>query len=189
MRFSSTSLTGVRLIEPTPVHDARGFFARTFCVREFEAHGLEARFVQHSISHTRTRGTIRGLHFQRHPYAETKVVTCLRGAVWDVVVDLRPSSTTYCRWEAFPLTAENRCQLYIPRGFAHGFQSICDDVELCYLIADFYAPKAAAGVRYNDPTFGINWPLPPTILSERDLAWSDFVPETPAVGGNAANFS
>jgi dTDP-4-dehydrorhamnose 3,5-epimerase len=177
MRFSSTSLAGVRLIEPTPTYDTRGFFARTFCIREYEAHGLEANFVQHSISYTRVKGTIRGLHFQRPPHGETKVVTCLRGAVWDVVVDLRPNSPTYCRWEAFPLTAENRCQLYIPQGFAHGFQSVCDDVELSYLITDFYAPNAATGVRYNDNAFGIRWPLPPTMLSERDLAWPDFTPE------------
>jgi dTDP-4-dehydrorhamnose 3,5-epimerase len=174
MRFSETGLSGVRLVEPIPAHDERGSFARTFCAREYAEHGLETCFVQHSISCSRLRGTLRGLHFQRKPHAEVKIVTCLKGSIRDVIVDLRSGSPTYCRWEAFDLTAKNRRQLYIPEGFAHGFQSLCDDVEVGYLISAFYEPGAATGVRYNDPAFGVDWPLPPSAMSEKDRTWPDF---------------
>ena len=177
MQFSEASLNGLWLTEPVVAPDERGFFARTFCVREYAEHGLETSFVQHSVSYSRKRGTLRGLHLQRAPHAEVKVVTCLKGAIWDVVVDLRPASPTYCRWEAFELTAENRRHLYIPKGFAHGFQSLCDDVEVGYLISEFYAPGAATGVRYDDPVFGIAWPHPPAAISAKDQSWPDFVPD------------
>jgi dTDP-4-dehydrorhamnose 3,5-epimerase len=183
MRFIRGGLRGVWTIEPVAARDDRGFFARTFCVQEFAAHGLEANFVQHSISHSRVRGTVRGLHFQRHPHTEIKLVSCQRGKIWDVVVDLRAGSPTYCRWESFMLSAENRRQLYIPRGFAHGFQSLSDDAEVAYMIANHYVPDAGGGVRYNDPAFGIDWPLPPTMLSDKDQSWPDFSPEVGVEAG------
>jgi dTDP-4-dehydrorhamnose 3,5-epimerase len=177
MRFRKTGLPDVWSIEPVLHRDGRGFFARTFCVQEYAAHRLETHFVQHSISYSRVRGTVRGLHFQRQPHAETKVVNCIRGVIWDVVLDLRPDSQTYCRWESFILSAENRRQVYIPQGCAHGFQSLSDHVEVGYLIATFYEPDAAAGIRYNDHTFNIDWPLTPTMISDKDQSWPDFVPE------------
>jgi dTDP-4-dehydrorhamnose 3,5-epimerase len=174
MRFQETGLHGVWLIEPVPIWDQRGFFSRVFCVSEFGEHGLEDRFVQHSVSYSRIRGTLRGMHFQREPHAETKIVTCLKGAIWDIVTDVRKDSPTFGEWKAFELTAENRYQLYIPQGFAHGFQSLVDDVEVSYLISAFYTPQAAGGFRYDDPAFGITWPLAPTVTSERDRNWPDF---------------
>jgi dTDP-4-dehydrorhamnose 3,5-epimerase len=175
MRFLETDLLGAWLIEPVPARDPRGFFARTFCAQEFAAHGLTTRFVQNSTSQSETRGTLRGMHFQRAPHAEAKVVSCLKGAVWDVMIDLRPESPTYRRWQGFELTASNYRQLYIPEGFAHGFQTLCDAAEVGYLISQFYEPKAAGGVRYNDPAFAIEWPLPVTVISEKDRSWPDFV--------------
>jgi dTDP-4-dehydrorhamnose 3,5-epimerase len=171
LRFEATTLAGTWLIEPVPARDERGFFARTFCVREFADRGLATGFVQHSASQSRTRGTLRGMHFQRAPHSEVKVVSCLKGAIWDVIIDLRPESTTYRRWQGFELTAENHRRLYVPEGFAHGFQTLCDDTEVGYLISAFYAPLAAAGVRHDDPAFAIEWPLPPTAISEKDRAW------------------
>jgi dTDP-4-dehydrorhamnose 3,5-epimerase len=174
MEITPTELTGACLITPVRKYDERGFFARTFCSDELATHGLETEFVQHSISQSRTRATIRGLHFQKHPHAETKIVRCLRGAIWDVIVDLRPDSSTYCRWQAFELTEDNRLQLYIPKGFAHGFQTLCSDAEVQYVISSFYAPDAASGVRFNDPLLGIKWPLPAAAMSDRDRSWPDF---------------
>jgi len=179
MQFEETKLCDAWLIEPVPARDNRGFFARTFCAQEFADHGLTSRFVQHSTSQSATRGTLRGMHFQRAPHAEAKVVTCLKGAICDVIVDLRPESATYLRWQGFELTAENRRQLYVPEGFAHGFQTLCDDTEVGYLISAFYAPQAAAGVRYDDPAFAIDWPLPVTEISDKDRTWPDFL-ESPA---------
>lgn len=174
MRFTAASLAGVMLVEPEPARDARGYFARTFCVREFAAQGLETGFVQHSVSQSATRGTVRGMHFQRDPHGEVKVVTCLRGAIRDVLVDLRPGSPTYRQWEGFDLTAENRRSLYVPKGVAHGFQTLLDATEVGYLISAFYAPEAASGVRHDDPAFGIEWPLPVSVISDKDLAWPGF---------------
>ncbi len=174
MRFQETKLEGLWLIELEPVSDNRGFFVRTFCEREFVAHGLHTSFVQHSTSHTVARGSIRGMHFQRAPASEVKVVSCLKGAIYDVVIDLRASSPTHGRWQGFELSAENRRRLYIPVGFAHGFQTLTDDVEVGYLISEFYAPEAAAGVRFDDPAFGITWPQPVTVISDKDRNWPDF---------------
>jgi dTDP-4-dehydrorhamnose 3,5-epimerase len=176
MRFSKATLEGAWLIEPMLLRDERGFFGRTFCVAEYAAHGLETHFVQHSISHSAVRGTVRGMHFQQAPYAEVKVVTCLRGAILDVIIDLRPNSPTLGQWQGFELTASNRCQVYVPRGFAHGMQSLCDDVEVGYLISNAHEPAAACGVRFDDPAFRIDWPLPPRLLSDRDLSWPNFLP-------------
>jgi dTDP-4-dehydrorhamnose 3,5-epimerase len=174
MRFSKTSLAGAWLIELEPVRDERGFFARTFCTQEYDEHGLATQFVQHSVSHSAKKGTLRGMHFQRDPHAEVKVVSCLKGKIWDVIIDLRPMSPTYCRWEGFELTAENHRQLYVPKGFAHGAQSLSDDVEVGYLISTAYVPGASAGIRYDDPAFKIDWPLRPTTISIKDQTWPDF---------------
>lgn len=174
MNFLPTDLEGARLIDLTPNRDARGFFARTFCEREFAEAGLHARFVQHSTSHTLRKGALRGMHFQRAPHAEIKLVSCLRGAIYDVIVDLRPTSPTFKRWQGFELSEENRRQLYIPEGFAHGFQTLADNCEVHYLISAFYAPEAAGGLRYDDPAFAIDWPLSVTDIADKDRAWPDF---------------
>lgn len=174
MRFEETNLCGAWLIDLAPARDHRGFFARTFCVQAYADHGLTTGFVQHSTSQSVARGTLRGMHFQRAPRSEVKVVRCLKGAIWDVIIDLRPDSPTYCRWQGFELTAANQRQLYVPEGFAHGFQTLCDDAWVSYLISAFHAPLAASGVRYDDPAFAIDWPLPVSEISEKDRTWPDF---------------
>lgn len=174
MRFSHTELADARLIAGDPFRDERGFFVRTFCEREFAGEGLVSRYVQNSLSHTARRGSLRGMHFQSQPAAETKIVRCMRGAIFDVIVDLRPHSKTYRRWQGFELSAENGRQLYIPGGFAHGFQTLTDDVDVLYLISEFYAPQLAGGVRYDDPAFGIRWPLPVSVISQKDQSWPDY---------------
>jgi dTDP-4-dehydrorhamnose 3,5-epimerase len=174
MEFRSTKLRDAYLIELAPAHDSRGFFARTFCTVEFAAHQLEVNFPQHSLSFSARRGTVRGMHFQREPGAEVKLVRCIQGAILDVIIDIRPDSPTYRHWQLFELTAANRRQVYIPKGFAHGFQTLSDDVEVSYLISTPYRPDLAGGIRYNDPAFGITWPLSVTEISEKDLRWPDF---------------
>ena len=169
-------MDGAWLIDLSELRDERGFFARTFCAEFLRRAGLEGTYPQHSMSATVQRGTVRGLHFQNAPAAEVKIVRCLKGAIWDVMLDLRPRSPTFCRWEAFELSASNRRQLYVPKGFAHGFQSLTDDVEVAYLISETYAPSAASGVRYDDPAFGISWPLPITTMSLKDRSWPDLKP-------------
>ena len=143
-------------------------------MREFEHRGLETRFVQHSVSHSRIRGTLRGMHFQNPPHAEVKIVTCLKGAIWDVLVDLRPESPSYRKWQGFKLAADRPAHLYVPKGFAHGFQTLTDDAEVGYLMSEFYAPASAGCVRYDDPAFAIAWPLSVTIISDKDKACPDF---------------
>lgn len=174
MLFQPTKLEGVRLIDLEPARDERGFFARTFCIRELGDQGLENKFVQHSISFTRRAGSVRGMHFQRSPHQEVKLLRCLRGAIHDVLIDIRPDSPTYGQWEAYVLTAENRRQLYVPAGIAHGLQTLEPDTEVLYLISQFYAPAAAAGIRHNDPAFAISWPLPLADISEKDRTWPDW---------------
>ncbi len=174
MRFIPASLEGVFLVEPEPASDARGYFARTFCVREFAARGLETEFPQHSFSYSAARGTLRGMHFQRPPHEEVKVVSCTKGAIHDVLVDLRPASATYLQWQGFDLTAANHLSLYVPKGVAHGFLTMEEDCEVSYLISAFHLPEAAAGVRYDDPAIGIAWPMPVSVISERDLAWDEY---------------
>jgi dTDP-4-dehydrorhamnose 3,5-epimerase len=174
MRFETTGLDGAWLVHLEPRQDSRGFFARTFCVNEFGAHGLETAFPQHSISRSFNKGTVRGMHFQREPHAEVKLVRCLNGAIWDVIIDIRPHSPTFRQWRAFELSDENGCQLYIPKGFAHGFQTLSENAEVNYLISEFHAPDASDGVCHDDPAFGITWPLPVTTISEKDLLWPKF---------------
>lgn len=171
MQFSKTDLDGVWLVEASPVGDERGSFARTFCVDAMERHALENRFVQHSLSRTVTKHTLRGLHFQTEPHREVKLVSCLKGAIWDVAVDLRPQSRNYGRWTAAELSADNMRQLYIPEGFAHGYLTLTDDTLVGYLISTRYEPTAASGVRYDDPVFAIDWPAEPAVVSEKDRNW------------------
>ena len=174
MMFQATSLTDAWLVRLEPAEDKRGYFARTFCVDEFQAQGLETYFPQHSISFSAHKGTLRGMHYQREPHREVKLVRCAKGIIWDVIIDLRVSSPTYRQWQAFELSDRNGSQLYIPQGFAHGFQTLSDDVEVSYLISTPYAPHAATGLRFNDPSFGITWPAPVTIISDKDAQWPDF---------------
>lgn len=171
MRFLETALPGAFVIEPEPIGDERGAFMRVFCEREFAGRGLESRFVQHSLSQSRHKGTLRGMHFQEDDDAETKLVSCIQGGILDVIVDLRPTSPTYLKWEAFELTPENKRQLYVPKGFGHGFMTLADDTIVHYLISEFHKPTAARGLRYDDPALAIDWPFEPTVVSERDLGW------------------
>ena len=174
MIFTETPLPGAYVIEPQRHADNRGFFARVWCEREFAAHGLETRIAQCSISLSRHRGTLRGMHFQASPHGEVKLVRCTRGSLYDVIIDLRPGSPTFARHVAVELTADNRRALYIPRGFAHGFQTLTDDTEVLYQMSDFYAPNAARGVRWNDPAFSIRWPVAKPIMLDRDRHYPDF---------------
>ena len=174
MRFKESKLRTAWLIDAQPARDDRGYFMRTFCVEEFAAHGLETSFLQHSVSFTSIAGSVRGMHFQREPYGEVKLVRCANGAIWDVIIDIRPESSTFGQWQGFELSDQNARQLYIPRGFAHGFQTLRENVQVNYLISQLYVPKAASGVRYDDPCFGITWPLPVTMISEKDLLWPRF---------------
>jgi dTDP-4-dehydrorhamnose 3,5-epimerase len=171
MKYTETSLAGAYIVEPDFHEDSRGFFARTFCSREFGEKGLARVFVQCSVSMTRERGTLRGLHFQLAPAAEAKLVRCTAGALYDVIVDLRPNSETYLQHVGVELTARNRRSLYVPEMFAHGFQTLEGDTEVFYQISAFYAPDLARGMRFDDPKLGIKWPLSVTTMSEKDRHW------------------
>ncbi len=153
---------------PDLLEDERGFFARTFCRREFEANGLNPDFVQCNISFNNQRGTIRGMHYQVSPHTEVKLVRCTAGAIYDVMIDLRPASSTFMQWFAAELTAKNRHQLYVPEGFGHGYQTLLPDTEVFYQVSAFYDPQSERGVRWNDPAFGITWPLTTTLISQKD---------------------
>jgi dTDP-4-dehydrorhamnose 3,5-epimerase len=174
MKFTELELSGAFLVDLEPIEDERGFFARSFCRQEFAARGLNPAVAQCNISFNRQRGTLRGLHYQAPPKGEAKLVRCTRGALYDVVADLRPGSPTFCRWSAVQLSAENYQMLYIPAGLAHGFQTLRDDTELFYQMSEFYDPGSARGLRWDDPTFQINWPLPITAVSERDRSYPPF---------------
>ena len=171
MRFVKTKIEDLWLVEPERLLDLRGFFARTFCKEEFSSQGLATEFVQNSISVSKLKHTLRGLHFQKAPHQEIKLVSCVRGAIWDVAVDLRRSSPTYLQWVAAVLSAENGLQFYIPEGFAHGFQSLSEDAAVSYMISAPYAAGSAWGIRYDEPAIGISWPAKPSVISERDLSW------------------
>ena len=175
MLFESLGLPGAALVRLEPHADLRGFFARLVCVEEFRAQGLPGDFVQSSISWNRRRGTVRGMHFQWPPSREGKLIRCLRGAIHDVLLDLRPGESTYLKHRAVVLDQDNRDAVFIPTGVAHGFQTLADDCEILYQMTDFHAPALAAGVRWNDPAFGIRWPLGEDIvIAERDGAYPDF---------------
>ncbi len=158
MIFTETKLKGAFIIEPERIEDERGFFARTFCQKELEAHGLNPQLVQCNISSNNKRGTLRGMHYQVAPYEEAKLVSCIRGAIYDVIIDLRSNSPTHCQWFAVELSAENYKMLYVPEGFPHGFQTLEDNTEVFYQMSEFYHPECSRGVRWDDPTFGIKWP-------------------------------
>jgi len=177
MIFHQTPVADARVIELEKRGDDRGFFARFFCEREFGAEGLETRFVQANNSLSAKKGTLRGMHYQLAPSAEVKVVRCLKGALWDAILDLRPDSPTFLKWFGAELTAENRLMMYVPRGFAHAILTLTDDTEALYLVSDFYAPQEERGIRWNEPRFGIEWPIEPAEISEKDAAWPDFDPE------------
>jgi dTDP-4-dehydrorhamnose 3,5-epimerase len=172
--FTETVLSGAWILDLQEIHDNRGFFARSFCQNEFAARGLKTDAVQCNISFNNNRGTLRGMHFQLAPKAEAKLVRCTRGAIHDVIIDLRPESATYCQWIAVELTRDNHRALYIPEGFAHGFQTLEDDSEVFYQMFEFFAPECAAGVRWDDPAFNVQWPLPRPIISEKDLSYPFF---------------
>jgi len=166
--FRETPLPGAYVIELDRITDERGFFARTFCSEEFERHGLDPRVSQSSLSYNRQRGTLRGLHFQTPPHAETRRVTCTRGRIFDVIVDLRPGSATRNRWFGVELSADDHRQIVVPEGFAHGFQTLEDDCEVQYVMSVAYAPESVAGYHFASPAFGIEWPLPPVNVSARE---------------------
>lgn len=174
MKFIRADLAGAYLIEIETMEDERGFFARTFCRDEFAAHGLQPIFVQCDVSFNTYKGTLRGMHFQGNPHEEAKLVRCTRGAIYDVIVDIRKGSPTYMQWAAMELTAENRKMAYIPEGFAHGFQTLEDKCEVFYQMSEMYHPRHARGIRWNDPSLAIRWPLPSPIVSPKDASYSDF---------------
>jgi dTDP-4-dehydrorhamnose 3,5-epimerase len=202
MKFIETRLKGAYIIEVEPIEDSRGFFARTFCSREFKAHGLKTDFVQCNLSYNKKKGTLRGMHYQVAPYEEAKLVSCIKGSIYDVIIDLRPESPTYCQWFSVVLTAPSSQftayrspkdnlinsstahsslltahSLYIPEGFAHGFITLEDDTEVFYQMGEFYHPEAARGIRYNDPRFNIQWPVEVEVISEKDRDYPDWVDE------------
>ena len=175
MIFTETKLPGAFVIEPEKHADERGFFARTFCEKEFKARGLNSRVAQCNVSYNKRKGTLRGMHFQAAPFAEAKLVCCTAGSIYDVIIDLRPSSSTFKQYFAVELSAKNWKMLYIPEEFAHGFQTLEDDTEVFYQMAQCYSAEHARGVRWNDPAFGINWPSGERIIIERDQKYPDFV--------------
>lgn len=181
MKWLGTSVADALVITPERRGDDRGFFARLFCEREFVAAGLESRFAQINNSLTACRGTLRGLHYQLPPAAEVKLVRCLRGAMFDVVADLRPDSPTYGRWFGAELTEASRAMMYVPKGCAHGFVTLTDDVETLYLVSEPYAPELERGVRFDDPWIGIKWPIQALGMSAKDSTWPRFNPAEPEV--------
>lgn len=178
MIFTETKLAGAFLIEPELIHDDRGFFAVLWSEAEFRANGLNPRVVQSNSSYNKLKGTLRGMHFQINPHEEAKLVRCTAGAIFDVIVDLRKDSRTFREWIGFELSAKNRHLLYVPEGFAHGYQTLADDSEISYQISESYHPESARGVRWNDPAFGIEWPEQVTVIAERDDSYPDFVEHT-----------
>jgi dTDP-4-dehydrorhamnose 3,5-epimerase len=176
MFFKETKLKGAYIIELEPAADERGYFARTYCSEEFERHGLNPRVAQCNVSYNQRKGTLRGLHYQIVPFSEAKLVTCIAGSIYDVIVDVRPDSPTYCGWFAVKLSARHpRSMLYIPENFAHGFQTLEDDTEVFYQMSESYHPDSARGLRWNDPTFNIHWPQDRHIISAKDRSFPDFV--------------
>lgn len=168
MKFTETKLKGAYIIELEPIEDERGFFARSFCQKEFGKYGVHFRIAQCNISYNKKKGTLRGMHYQAPPYEEAKIVSCIKGAIYDVIIDLRKDSPAYCQWFAVELTAKNHRMLYVPKGFAHGFQTLEDFTEMFYQMSEFYSPEHTRGVRWDDSVFGIEWPLNTKIISEKD---------------------
>jgi dTDP-4-dehydrorhamnose 3,5-epimerase len=173
--FTETQLKGAFVLEPEKLEDERGFFARSWCQREFEAHGLNPRLAQCSISFSKQKGTLRGMHYQTVPCEEAKLVRCTAGSIYDAIIDLRPTSPTFKQYFGLVLTARNHTMLYVPEGFAHGFLTLEDNSEVFYQISEFYSPEHARGVRWDDPAFGIEWPLDPSVMSDRDRDCPSFI--------------
>jgi dTDP-4-dehydrorhamnose 3,5-epimerase len=178
MKFTETKLKGAFVVEIAPVSDARGFFSRTYCAREFEEHGLKPTVVQANLSFNHRRGTLRGMHYQLPPAAETKLVRCTAGAVYDVIIDLRPSSPSYLQHFGIELSANNRMALYVPELFAHGYLTLSDGAEVAYQVGEFYTPGYERGLRYDDPKFGIEWPVGIEVISDKDAKWAPFTGES-----------
>lgn len=174
MIFTETKLKGAFVLEPERREDNRGFFARTFCRREFESHGLNPLVVQCNIAYNKKKGTLRGMHFQNPPFQEAKLVRCSKGTILDIILDLRPTSPTFKHWVSAELSEENHRSLYVPEGFAHGYQTLTEVTEIIYQVSQFYAPESASGVRHDDPVFGIKWPLEVSAISDLDKKWPDF---------------
>jgi dTDP-4-dehydrorhamnose 3,5-epimerase len=182
MIIRSTILQDAVLIDLDKREDQRGFFARAWCRHEFDEHRLASDMVQANISYNIAKGTLRGMHYQVEPYGEVKMVRCIRGRLYDVIIDLRPSSLTYRRWFGVELSAENRLMLYVPVGFAHGFQTLEDDTEAFYMVSQYYTPGAERGLRYNDPGFSISWPMTVSTISDKDSSWPEYrAPEAVAM--------
>lgn len=174
MNFTPTSLTGAYVIDVDPIKDERGFFARSFCQNEFSNLGLKSVIAQSNISYNTVKNTLRGMHYQQPPYAEAKLVTCISGSIFDVIIDIRPTSATYMQYFCCELTSSNRRSIYIPEGFAHGFQTLEDHSEVLYQMFDFFSPSHAWGIRWNDESFNIPWPSSPAVISDKDMSYSDF---------------
>ena len=172
MKFIETKLKGAFIIDLEFKQDHRGFFARTFCGREFDAYDIKSKVAQCNLSFNYKKGTLRGMHYQIPPATETKLIRCTQGAIYDVIIDMRPSSRTYLQHIGVELTAENRRALYVPEMFAHGYQALADNTEVIYQVSEFYTPNRERGLRYDDPSFGIKWPLPVSEISEKDTNWS-----------------
>jgi dTDP-4-dehydrorhamnose 3,5-epimerase len=176
MIFHPTPLRGAFVVELEEHKDERGFFARAFCAREFEEHGLNPVTAQCNLSYNHRAGTVRGMHYQLPPAGETKYVRCLRGAIYDVIVDLRPDSPSYLQHFGVELTQDNRTALFVPELFGHGFQTLRGDTEVLYQVSEYYTPGLERGARYDDPAFGIEWPLPVSVISQKDLGWAPYQP-------------
>ena len=171
MIFRETTLKGAFVIEMEKFEDKRGFFARAWCQKEVEANGLVSRVAETNISFNKRRGTLRGMHYQVAPYEQVKLVRCTAGVIYDVIIDMRPDSPTFRKWTGVELTAENYTMLYVPENFAHGFQTLENNTEVTYQVSQFYSPESERGVRYDDPVFQVEWPLPVEVISEKDIAW------------------
>ena len=174
MIFTPTELEGAFILEPEKLEDDRGFFARSWCKKEFEAHGLNSKLIQCNISFNKEKGTLRGMHYQLPPREEAKLVRCTSGSIYDVIIDLRCESTTFKQYIGLALTSKDYKMLYVPEGFAHGFLTLEDNTEVFYQMTEFYSPEHARGVRWNDPAFGIEWPVAPRTMSGRDQSYSDY---------------
>ncbi len=177
MIFTETRLQGTFEIDLEKASDERGFFARTWCAREFQDHGLPSSFVQANLSSNRKRGTLRGMHFQAAPHEEAKLMRCTRGAVYCVVLDLRPCLPTHLQWLSFELSQDNYKSLFVGKGMAVGFITLQDQTEVLYQMSEYFVPKAGRGYRYNDPAFAIHWPVPAEVVSDKDRSWPDYIPE------------
>jgi dTDP-4-dehydrorhamnose 3,5-epimerase len=174
MKFTETKLKGAFLVEIEKLTDDRGFFGRSWCRKEFDDHGLNSRLVQANVSFNRKKGTLRGMHYQIAPFQESKLIRCTRGAIFDVIIDLRLDSPTYKQWTGVELTADNYTMFFVPEDFAHGFQTLTDESEITYQVTQFYTPGSERGIRFDDTAFGIQWPLDVTVISDKDRTWPDF---------------